>query len=442
MPAPLVLDTTFALDTHLGAGRGIPSAAYGAAVGLFADHAAWLAAQRAAGRLEFLDLVLDEGPAEAVAAWAASAPAMTDVVLVGIGGSALTARIVEALRPVDGRAPRMHVLDTVDPVAVARLHARLDPATTQLIGISKSGGTLEMAAVLPLFEAWLQAALGKAAAGRVAIVCGEDPNPLRAYAEARGYVCFDVPRGVGGRFSGLTPVGLLPAACLGLDPRALLRGGAALHPALLSANADHNPALALAALHYAAQRQGRHVAVLWPYGEVLAPLGPWWAQLVGESLGKPGPEGPTGVTPLAARGPADQHSLLQLLVEGPDDKLTVFVTVEGDHDLVVPAAAGDLCRAAGRSLQAILEAEQEATAFALAEAGRPTATLRLAAADAASVGAFLLTWELAVVLWGRLLGVDPFGQPGVELGKQAAMALLTGEPADLAARMAARRSGA
>ncbi len=239
-----------------------------------------------------------------------------------------------------------------------------------------------------------------------------------------------MPPAVGGRFSALTAVGLLPGACLGVDPRGLLAGAQAARARCLGPTAQ-NPAWALATAHAEAEAAGRSVAVLWPYGEALRPLGPWWAQLVGESLGKPAAGGPVGVTPVAARGPADQHSLLQLLVEGPDDKLVVFVDA--------PSEAPDLGSTSGHDLGRILAAEREATAYALSARGRPSVRVQLAASDAASVGAFLLTYEAAVVLWARRLGVDPFGQPGVALGKEAARAALTGEPADLAARLAAHR---
>lgn len=409
-----------------------------------APLAVWAREAEAAGQLDFLGLALDTGPAEAAQAWSDAAPQADDVLLVGIGGSALAARAFEALRPLGVAGPRLHVLDTVDPHPIQRVLGSVDPARALLVGISKSGGTLETGAVFRVLEEWMRTALGAESEGRIAIVCGEEPNPLRAHAEARGYATFSIPAGVGGRYSALTPVGLLPAALVGVDPVALLTGAAAARARCLEADAATNPALALAGMHLAAQEAGRHVSILWPYGERLAPLGPWWAQLVGESLGKPGPDGPVGVTPVAARGPADQHSLLQLLVEGPDDKLTIFVDAasgevpSGEASPVVPSGLGD---AAGHSLGEVMRAEQAATVYALEDAGIPWAQIRLAGADADAVGAFLLTYEMAVVYWGRLLGVDPFGQPGVQLGKRAAVARLTGEPAALAASVARFDSG-
>jgi len=398
---------------------------------------AW--AERAAaagGDMAFLDVPLDTGPAEAVRAWRDTAPAADDVIVVGIGGSALGARVVDALRPADSTGPRLHVVDTVDPQLVQQLMRTLDPSRSCLVVISKSGTTLETGAVFLILESWLERALGRDGRARIAVVSGEEENALRSHADRQGYASFSIPAGVGGRFSALTPVGLLPAALLGVDPLTLIGGAAAARRACLSPEVGSNPALALADVHLAAQEAGRSAAVLWPYGERLGPLGPWWVQLVGESLGKPGPDGPVGVTPVAARGPADQHSLLQLLVEGPDDKLTVFVDAPPSQDgPLVPAETHGLGGAGGHALADLLTAERVATAYALAEAGRPSVAIRLAGADADAVGAFLLTYEMAVVYWGRLLGVNPFGQPGVALGKRAALARLTGEPADLAERL-------
>ncbi len=436
MTARLDVELTHALDRTLGAGRGLSEESLRKALRPAGDLASWV--EEEPQRAALLALALDAGPAEQAAAWAASRPPAQHVVVVGIGGSALSARVFEAIAPEDG--PHLHVVDTVDPATVQSLMGRLDPGATLLLAISKSGTTLETTAVFPLLEAWLRSALGDDAVARIAVVCGPEPSPLRTHAEARGYALFDVPPAVGGRYSALTPVGLLPAACIGVDPRALLAGAAEARRRCLEPLIADNPALALAAAHRAAESAGRRVAVLWPYGEALKPLGPWWAQLVGESLGKPVSGGAAGVTPVAASGPADQHSLLQLLIEGPDDKLTVFVDAPSASGPVVPEQAAELTFARGKGLGALLAAEREATEYALARSGRPSIRIRLAAADAPSIGAFVLTWQMAVVYWGRMLGVDPFGQPGVTLGKQAAQAVLTGEPADLAAKLAAHRA--
>lgn len=440
----LDVDLTFAFDEALGAGRGLFAADLPAlAPRLSSAHAA---VQRAiaGGGLTWSALPGRVDLAEEVQAYRQGCPPFDDVLLLGIGGSALAALVFGALVPRGPQGPRLHLVETVDPARVGLLLRTCRPERTLVLGVSKSGTTLETAATLLIVEAWMEQALGARARERIAIVCDQEENPLRARATRRGYALFPVPPGVGGRFSALCAVGLLPAALLGLDPQEPLRGARQALSRCLSPALEHNPALALAAAHFMAQQRGRNVTVLFPYGEALRPLGPWWVQLVGESLGKVGPRGPVGVSPVAAAGPADQHSLLQLLREGPDDKLTVFVgarqTVAPSDDLRVPPGGEDLTPVAGKTLGQILAAEQEATTFGLTKVGRPSATITLEEAGPASVGAFLLTLEMTVAFWGALLEVNAFDQPGVAFGKQAALARLLGTPADLHREMDAARA--
>lgn len=440
----LEVDCTFAFDAALGSGRG-----------LFASDLAALAPRLAAaheavhtlhqhGGLAWLNLPGRRDLAEQVEAWRTTAPPFDDVLLLGIGGSALAALVFAALHLRGPQGPRLHLVETVDPARMGYLLQHCRPERTLLLGVSKSGTTLETAATFLIAEAWMERALGGRARERIAVVCDEEPNPLRTRALAKGQATFPVPPGVGGRFSALCAVGLLPAALLGLDPQAPLAGARAASERLRSADPAQNPALMLAAVHLLAQQRGRNVAVLWPYGEALRPLGPWWVQLVGESIGKLGPRGPVGVSPLAASGPADQHSLLQLLREGPDDKLVVFVgaaaTVPSSHDLRVPSGGETLTPVAGKTLGEILRAEQEATAFGLAKVGRPVVTIALPDTSPATVGGFLLTLEMAVAYWGALLQINAFDQPGVAFGKQAALARLLGTPPALAQEMADARA--
>lgn len=366
-----------------------------------------------AGEVGFLGLAGDHQAADDCAAFAAAAPEADDVVIVGMGGSALSARVVDAIRPDAGAGPRLTVFDTVDAHALAGLCARLDPARTLLLGVSKSGSTLETQSVFPRLAAWMHDALGDAAVPRIAVITGGHANPLRARADDNGYATFEVPGDVGGRYSALTPVGLLPAALAGLDPRRLVDGAAAAAAVALDEDLRTNPALALALMHADAEAAGLHTAVIWPYGERLAPLGPWCAQLISESTGQQRPDGSAaGVAAFPARGPADQHSLLQLLLDGPPGRLAVFIESATDGD---------------DELDAVLAAARAATAHALTARERPSATIRLASPSPEAIGAFWLTYETAVALWGLGRDVNPFEQPAVELGKRAAAARLAGE---------------
>jgi glucose-6-phosphate isomerase len=438
---PLVeLDFTDALASGLGKGLGFPDESLEGLAERLVELTAGARRDLEAGRLDLLGLPTRRDHVEAVTAWNERRPRAKDVIVVGIGGSALGARLLGGLGPEPHGEPVLHVIDTVDPEAVEGLLQALSPSSSIVVGISKSGTTVETVAVLRLVEDWMHGALGPMAAARIAIVCGEEANPLRTHAAERGYACFAIPAGVGGRYSVLTPAGLLPAAAVGVDLKPLLAGAATGVERALQGSLAANPALALAGLQHLAWESGRRAWVLWSYGERLRPLGPWWVQLVGESLGKLSSAGPVGPTPLAATGPADQHSLLQLLLEGPDDKWTVLVEpggVEGTGR-VVPEDADRLAPVGGTPLGTLLMAECEATAYALARAGRPFARLRLPEVGPQSLGALIVTLEMATVYSGRLLEVNPFDQPAVALGKRALKARLRGDPAALAKEMEAR----
>jgi glucose-6-phosphate isomerase len=446
--SPVSVDTTFAFDAALGAGRGVAADA----VSALAANAPLLLAttrdERAAGKLPFLDLPSRADLLAPVRQHAAALrPSTTDVLVVGIGGSSRGAQALAGAARADGRGsrgrPRLHVLDTVDPRRARDLLATLPAKSTAVVAVSKAGTTLETVAGLLVVEAWMEKALGKARArARTAYVCGEEPNPMRARAVERDVACFPVPKGVGGRFSVLSPVGLLPAALMGLDVRAVLSGAAAVASRCLDADPAKNPALALALVHRAAEAAGRTSAVFLPYADALQPYALWWEQLVAESVGKKAPSGPVGIVPLPGVGPSDQHSLLQLLQDGPDRSLVVFVEVEDrvKDSLKAPKGGESLSVASGQRLGAILAAEREATEMALAEAGRPSVTIRVPDTRERSLGALLYLYEVATMWWGRLSSVDPFDQPAVERGKVLTRASLTGSPADAVAALARHRS--
>ena len=377
------------------------------------------AARGLEGSLAFLVPGGGEGVAAKVEAYAASLDPRSTLVVAGIGGSALSARCFAALRRRHVRSQELVVLDTADPDVISRLPASWHPHATRLLGVSKSGTTLESMAVFGQLEAWLVGELGpEGARAAIAVVAGEGDNPLRARAAEAGYACFDLATNIGGRFSGLAAVGLLPAALSDVDVMAL-EAGAREGRQLALADVGANPALELAALQHAAWSTGRKVNVLMPYGERLAPLGPWWTQLLGESLGKVSPKGPVGPVPLSARGPADQHSLLQRLLDGPDDSLVLII----EAPLGAPPS-DEVGARIHAELAPIQAACLEGTRHALAARGRPVVTVQLAASDEASVAAFFQVAEMGVVAWAHLLGVDPQGQPAVQAGKDVAAVLL------------------
>ncbi|MBC7673223.1 MAG: glucose-6-phosphate isomerase, partial [Polaromonas sp.] len=221
------------------------------------------------------------------------------------------------------------------------------------------------------------------------------------------------------------------AALVGIDTAALLQGAADMRTRCASGTIANNIAGTFAALqHLADAGHGRHIQVLMPYSDALRDMADWFVQLWAESLGKHRAPGDAGVgpTPLGALGATDQHSKVQLFMEGPGDKTVTFIGVqEGGVDVEIPRLHQDIPELAylgGHRLSELLDIERRATAGALARRGRPNMTLTLDRVDAWHVGGLLMFLELATAYAGRLYGVNAFDQPGVELGKQFTYAML------------------
>jgi glucose-6-phosphate isomerase len=371
-----------------------------------------------------------------------------DVVILGIGGSALgPIALRTALRPsgwnmLDERTrrgyPRLHVLDNVDPETIAALLGRLRLARTLFIVTSKSGGTAEtMAQFLIVHERLVQEGLDLAA--HLVFVTDPKTGALRPLARRLGVTALDIPANVGGRFSVLTPVGTLPSALIGIDVTALLEGAEAMAERCSTKDLLKNPAGVYAVLQWLADtRLKKSIAVFMPYSDPLRDFASWFVQLWAESLGKHRPDGTSvGSTPVAALGATDQHAQVQLFMEGPADKTVTFVAVtDRATDVTIPRAFPDVTELGylgGHSLSELIDIEQKATAGALARRGRPNMTIRLDRVDAAHVGELMMFLELATAYAGELYAVDAFNQPGVELGKQFAYALL-GRPGAEAAK--------
>ncbi|MCZ6754242.1 MAG: glucose-6-phosphate isomerase [Gemmatimonadetes bacterium] len=366
-----------------------------------------------------------------------------DVIVLGIGGSALgTKALLGALRGPGWNEwndeareyyPRLHVLDNIDPSVVHNLLQRVDPRRALVNVISKSGNTAETLAQYLVVRAWLEDALGEAATRHLVFTTDPASGALREIATRESIATLDVPPSVGGRFSVLSPVGLLPLALVGIDIAALLSGAAQAIDQAAAAELEHNQAALFAGLMWAADTTaGSRIQVLMPYSDRLREFGSWFCQLWAESLGKKldrqGTVVHAGPTPLAAVGATDQHSLVQLLMEGPYDKVVSFITVEDPGcDVPIPDSP-DLPEAAaylaGHTLGGLLDAEYQATARALAGAGRMNLTLGLPDLAPATVGELVMFFQLAVGYAGVWYGVDPFDQPGVELGKRLTFAAM------------------
>ena len=402
-------------------------------------------ASRAAGALGFLDLPYAKESvgqvkqlAEGFGQW------FEDVVVLGIGGSGLGAKALkDALlglywndKPAEERDhfPRLHVVDNPDPSTMQGLLERIDPARTLFNVISKSGATAETMAQYLVVRQVVEAAVGEEhARGHFLFTTDPDKGVLRRIGEAEGIPMLSVPENVGGRFSVLSPVGLLPAAVCGIDIDALLGGAARMEERCRSGVLAENPAGLLATLlHHADTAQGRPIHVLMPYSDRLRSLALWFQQLWAESLGKSRTLGgdlrPTGPTPVAALGATDQHSFLQLMMEGPQDKVVVFVEVQ-DHGVDTPIPdrhpeMPELSYLGGHTLGELINTERRATAEALRLQGRPNATFHLPRMSAEAVGELLMLLQIATVQAGALYQVNPLDQPGVELSKRLTYGLM------------------
>jgi glucose-6-phosphate isomerase len=363
------------------------------------------------------------------------------VCVVGIGGSALGAWAIDcALRgphPLQGRwsskFPRLVILDNVDPSFITGALDSMNPGKTLVLAIAKSGATAETAATFLIVKDWLERKLGRKAAARIVAVTSEKRGDLKLLATRQQYRTFHIPENVGGRFSVLSPVGLLPAALTGIDIRKLAAGAAEMTRACWKPDLNENIALRAALLHYLVwTRKSKSIQVAFPYSNRLWGTAFWFRQLWAESLGKArarsGLTLNTGQTPVAALGTTDQHSQVQLYMEGPNDKVYTFWTLSKYSDAArIPKTKLDLDAfdyLAGQSLAKLIDAERRSTAAALTAQQRPNCTITLERLDEAHLGAFLQMMQFQTAFAGELLDVNAFDQEGVELGKRFTFGLM------------------
>ena len=417
------LPFTVSLDLALGGPGAVSRPAYDAALKEGEAALAWLRAAARDKSLELLSIVDETKDIEAARAVAATyCKDTSDVAVLGIGGSSLGGKALMALS--EGKGPRLAFHDNPDPESWARALAEFDLKTTRFICISKSGGTAEtLMQALTAADVIEKAGGGKYLKHHFAIVTEPKPSALLSFAQSIGAPVLDHPLGIGGRYSVVSMVGILPALVMGLDFAAIRAGARAARDAVL---ADGGAALTGAALHHALAREGRlRETVLWNYADKLATLGAWWRQLWAESLGKDG----KGSTPVAAVGPVDQHSQLQLFRDGPNDALyTLLSTDTKGKGPIAPrerAEALGLGYLAGRSMGDLVDAEARAIAQTLSRNKRPVRTMHVPKIDEFSFGALMMHFMLETILMGRLMQVDPFDQPGVEEGKVLAREYLS-----------------
>jgi glucose-6-phosphate isomerase len=404
-----------------------------------------LAAGRQSGRLGFLELPYQEQVLQEIRRVAK--PLLEwcwHLVVLGIGGSALGARALhQALChpqynyfPLARRQhrPNLWVADNIDPDFCYGLLDGLELRRTVFNVISKSGSTAETLAQFLWVYGLLKGRMGAdKARERLLVTTDPEKGPLRRLVAREGFPSLSVPPNVGGRFSVLTPVGLLPAFMVGIEVEELLAGARFMDVRLKGAEPQAHLGYCLAALYYLfATRRQRNILVIMPYASALGGMADWFCQLWAESLGKKfdlkGRQVHGGTTPVKALGATDQHSQLQLYMEGPQDKLITFLEVENfHHRLELPDLFPEedaLSYLGGHSLNELLRVEKRATAYRLMKEGRPSLTLRLPEINAFTVGQLIYLLEVVTVAAGFLFEVNPLDQPGVEGGKQTTYGLM------------------
>jgi glucose-6-phosphate isomerase len=423
------LDYTNVLDDAVGP-EGISRGAFDAAVTAADRLTAVLEANRRSGKLGFADLPFDENAAAAVQTFARE-HAFKNILVLGIGGSALGPAALDAALAQPNSRKRLVVLDNIDPDFIRGTLEVLEPAETLVNVIAKSGVTAETMATFAVVRQWISDRVGASHAQEHFVVT-TDPakGDLLAIARRERLPVFSIPVNVGGRFSVLSPVGTLPAALLGFDIDALMSGA---KRAALRSRESLSPALTGAVMQWLLDRERKKsILVLFPYAQALWKFAFWFKQLWGESLGKKvdrrGNAVFCGQTPTAVLGATDQHSQLQLFIEGPRDKSFLFWGVRNFREApVIQHPYADLDSMAylqGRTVAELFDAERRATEIALTEAGRPNSTVYVDRVDASALGELIMFSQYMTAYAGELYDIDAFNQPGVEYGKKLTFCLM------------------
>lgn len=360
-------------------------------------------------------------------------------VVLGIGGSALgPAAVFTALchfrhndLPKDKQKIKFLVEDNVDPERMLALLDVIEPEKTLFNVITKSGATSETMSQYLIISDLLKKKIGAKWNEHIVATTSSAKGNLIKLAKENNFKTFYIPDGVGGRFSELCPVGLLPAAIMGIDIKAMLVGAAAMDKACKEGDMYKNPALMAAVLQYIAMGKGKNISVMMPYADSLKYIADWYCQLWGESLGKAkdndGKLINAGQTPVKSLGVTDQHSQVQLYTEGPYDKVITLIGVEKYRgDVVIPQGAEafpDVNFLCGHTMGELINTERVATEYALTRSKHMNNTILLDEINANTIGQLLMLFQIETAYEGYFLNIDAFNQPGVEEGKNATYAL-------------------
>ena len=410
--------------------------------------------ERKEGKYGFYDLYKDKETLADVKKAAAhfSSFGYENLVVLGIGGSALGITALQtALNPPYFNtlskkrrkgAPRLFVMDNIDPDTFRAMLRLCPPKKTLFNVISKSGETAETMSQLMIVVALLEKAVGAKAMKKHLVITtsptgkGAPKSLLHPVAKNYKLTSFSIPLNVGGRFSVFSPVGMFPAAMMGMDVDAMMAGCAAMDTLCSRASLMENPAYLRAAIQYLMDvNKGKTMSVMMPYADALRDIADWYRQLWAESLGKQkdldGNDVFTGQTPIKALGATDQHSQVQLYREGPKDKIFNILEVRRfNTSLRIPdtlSSIKELDYLRNKSMNKLMAAELRGTMDALKASQRPVVRIILPRLNAYTVAQVLYLLEVETAMAGRLYHVNTFNQPGVEEGKKIARRLMGGE---------------
>ena len=354
-----------------------------------------------------------------------------DVIVIGIGGSSLGAKAVRhGLIAERDASVHLHFAENIDPLQIEFLLTQLDPARTALICISKSGGTIETVVQFQILRQWLSEKLGDETARKQQwFITDPDRGWLRELAQRENIATLPVPPQVGGRYSVLSAVGLLPLAVENIDIEDLLNGAASNREHCLSDDLKTNVALELAAIYYLLETEKqKRISIMMPYANELRTFVDWYCQLWAESLGKfinDDKRNPAGSLPVRAIGAVDQHSQLQMYLESRLDKMFTFIEMDWrSHKLPIPLDKADLKsfpHLENKTLADVIHAEFCATQQVITETGHPNITIQVPVLTAHTLGQLIDLYQRTTIYTGLLHGINPLDQPAVEKGKQLAV---------------------
>ncbi|MFC1748502.1 glucose-6-phosphate isomerase [Pseudomonadota bacterium] len=376
----------------------------------------------------FYEVIEDEKVVEDIEKFASDSKGKyKNIVVLGIGGSSLgTICLQQSLKHLyvneRSTSPKLHVLDNIDPTLIAEIQDVIEFSSTLFIVVTKSGGTPETISQYLYFRKRIEDN-GLSPTDHFLFITDPKKGLLRKIASEEEITSFEVPPNVGGRFSILTPVGLLPAALIGIDIRKLLEGARSMKDSFLSNDTETNLPFILAAMQHSLGQDGKIMNVMIPYSQKLIRFADWYRQLLAESIGKDG----IGLTPINALGATDQHSQSQLYNEGPNDKFFIFLKVEDfGTDIKIPSPEEEsISYLKGVSFNKLIHTEMEGTIGSLNENKRPNITLTVDKVNAQSLGELLMLFMSATAFLGELYGINAFDQPGVELSKNLTKELLS-----------------